>query len=330
MPIITVIVPVYNVEKYLGRCMNSILNQSFKDLEVILINDGSTDGSGELCNEYASQYNNVRVFHKNNGGLSSARNLGLNHANSPYISFIDSDDWIAKDTYEYMMKLMLTYDAEIVSTRYLIKKDEIMDQRPTSNAKIEVLENEDALKFYMQMGISNSVNDYSVCTKLYKKDLFNDICFPIGQYYEDVVTNFKLIKKAKKYIYSDKVCYYYFQENTSITRNKFSSKDFDMEKIGLQLIAESKELNNLALVRLAEEKLARNYMSMLYKACKYGIDNSLDDKKVFKLLQKKLNDNFWVLLKSRLQISRKILTLILRVSPRLLFDIFRFIERRRK
>jgi len=326
---ITVIVPVYNVEKYLRRCIESILHQTYNDIEIIMVNDGSTDKSGDICDQYQTKYKNITVFHKENGGLSSARNFGLERANSPYISFIDSDDWISKDMYEHMIKLMEKNNSDIVSIKYAMVGEENTNINLKEKNNLLVMSNLEALEFYMRLGISHSINDYSVCTKLYKKSLFDDIRFPVGQYYEDVVTNFKLIKKVNKYIYSDKVCYFYFQDNSSITRNRFTNKDFDMEKIGTQLIDECTQINNCVLSQLALEKLARNYMSMLYKACKFDIDASLEKEVVMERLKIKFNNYFFVLMKSNLQFTRKVLTVMLRISPYLLYNYFRLIEKRR-
>ena len=118
-PLISVIVPVYNVENYLPRCLDSIINQTYTNLEILLVDDGATDNSGKLCDEYAQKDNRIRVFHKENGGVSSARNMGLDNATGEYIAFVDSDDYIDKCMYEIMLNSSVQNNADIVVCGYL-------------------------------------------------------------------------------------------------------------------------------------------------------------------------------------------------------------------
>lgn len=114
---ISVIVPIYNVEKYIEKCINSIINQTYKDLEIILVDDGSTDSSGKICDEYAKKDKRIKVIHKKNGGVSSSRNIALTIANGDYITWIDSDDWIEKDTYSKLADIILKNKADIIQFR---------------------------------------------------------------------------------------------------------------------------------------------------------------------------------------------------------------------
>ena len=126
MELISIIVPVYNVEKYIRRCINSILNQTYQYLEIILVDDGSTDNSGLICDKYAHMDNRITVIHKKNGGLSSARNTGIDIAKGAYIGFIDSDDWIAPETYEVLYRNLVHYDADVSDIDSVISSKEFI------------------------------------------------------------------------------------------------------------------------------------------------------------------------------------------------------------
>ena len=123
MKLLTIVVPSYNVEKYLNRCVDSVLKQTYKNLEIILVDDGSTDCSGKICDSIKEKDCRVNVIHKQNGGLSSARNAGLDVATGDFIGFIDSDDWVTEDMYEYLLGLFNKYEVEIVSCSYILASD---------------------------------------------------------------------------------------------------------------------------------------------------------------------------------------------------------------
>lgn len=272
---LSIIIPVYNVEKYLERCVYSVLTQTLKDIEVILVNDGSTDSSGVLCDDFAIKDNRIKVVHKQNGGLSSARNEGLKYATSDLVGFIDSDDWISSDMYEYLWNLQEKNDADIVSCNYMLAYD-----YPTKikNAKIKeyVFTRNEALKKYLELGAFSRINDYSACKKLYKKKLFSDVEFPDGMLFEDMPTNFRLIQKCSKYVYSTKICYFYFQNSVSITRNQYSKRHNDLikssEMIGLYAKKEDNDIQKLAkILRI------KSYFSLLTKVVRFGVNDDVDD-----------------------------------------------------
>jgi len=319
--IISIIVPVYNVEKYLNRCVDSILSQTFNKYEIILVNDGSTDSSGMLCDEYEKKYKFIKVIHKSNGGLGSARNVGLNNAIGKLIGFVDSDDWIEEDMYQHMFEIYNNTNCQIVSTRYdLVYNDKANILKLKYDVKL--MSRDEALIHYLEKGIGSNDYDYSVCTKLYEKAIFDEIRFPENQLYEDAVTNFKLICKSTKYAYSNKVCYHYFQKGVSITRNKFSSRDFDLEKIGNQLVEEAKLIDNPDVKKLAKIFYARIYFSMLSKLCRFGTVAEIDEIDTINYLKNKLKINASLLYKSSMQLNRKIVLTIFIINPFILYYLF--------
>ena len=193
--LISIIIPVYNVELYLEKCLDSIINQTYKNIEILLVDDGSKDNSGKMCDEYAKKDNRIKVIHKENGGLSSARNCGIKNSNGKYLTFVDSDDIIELDMIESLYHLMNKYDSEIVISNIknvfdgIIKKEKETDEIRVLN-NIEVLEE-------MLYGDAYYI---SACGKLFKKELFENVEFPLNKVYEDVGTMYKLYDLSNKIV----------------------------------------------------------------------------------------------------------------------------------
>lgn len=320
-PIISIIVPVYNSEKYLDRCINSIINQSYKNLDIILIDDGSTDNSGKICEQYAKQDKRIKVFHKKNGGQSSARNLALKYANGEYIGFVDSDDWINLEMYDYLLNILKKHSADLsFIERKKVFSDHIEIKNNNSLKDEKVYIGEDIIEEYLKYGMKTG--NYGLPNYLYKKELFQGILFPEGRICEDIVTNFKLLDKAKKIVKSKFVCYYYFQNNISTTRNKFKKKDYDLlfacEE--LEKITQNKKRKVKDLVF---EKKVRSYFSLICKIDRYGIEDSIDEAKELKELILKFKPNLKVFLNSKAPLNRKIIAIIICINNNLLKKIIR-------
>lgn len=210
--VITIVVPIYNVENYLHRCVDSIVNQTYKSLEIILVNDGSPDSCGKICDEYAKLDERVKVIHKKNGGLSDARNAGIDIAQGEYISFVDSDDWIDEDYIKKLYQLLENTNSDISVCNFIRTSTEKI-QIDNSKEIIYEYSNVDALeqfvdKFYVQMVIA--------CGKLYKRKLFREIRFPVGRIHEDEFTTYKLIYNAKKVVFTTSQLFFYWQREDSI------------------------------------------------------------------------------------------------------------------
>lgn len=210
-PLISVIIPVYKVELYLRECIDSVLAQTYQNLEVILVDDGSPDQCGSICEQYAEKDNRVCVIHKENGGLSDARNAGIDVAKGEYIGFVDSDDWVAPDMYECLYKASVEYNAEIVVCGYY---DCWRGKYHAAyHSDVQIYENEEGMEALLWLKIGN----YS-WNKLYKRELWTkDIRFPKGKVYEDVRTTYRVVQKSKTIVSIPEIKYYYRRRNDGIT-----------------------------------------------------------------------------------------------------------------
>ena len=207
---ISVIVPVYKVEPYLQQCVDSILNQTYRDLEVLLIDDGSPDKCGEICDEYEKKDKRIRVFHTENRGLSAARNLGLREAKGDYIGFVDSDDWIEPDMYEELLRRVEETGADIATSGFWV---EFSDSSQKSMSSLSVYEGTESLKALLDQKISNHV-----WNKLYRKDLLNADPFPDKSNHEDIATMHKFLNAAQVVATVPDSKYHYRQRTDSITK----------------------------------------------------------------------------------------------------------------
>lgn len=216
-PLISVIVPVYNVEQFLPRCVDSILAQTYQNLEIILVDDGARDASGRICDEYAAKDTRIRVIHKENGGLSSARNAGIDAARGEYLAFVDSDDWIEPDTYQHMLERMVQYGVKLVCAgRYDVngktgeKTLGLCPKQETCITAEEMLG-----RIFLWDGCDSSAWD-----KLYHRSLFAEFRYPVGKICEDVATTYKIVLLAGQAVLCDKPVYNYYHRPGSITTEK--------------------------------------------------------------------------------------------------------------
>jgi len=223
--LISVIVPIYNVEKYLEKCINSIIEQTYQNIEIVLVDDGSSDNSGKICDEYASKDKRVKAMHKKNGGVSDARNFGVENANGKYIAFIDSDDYITNDYIEYLYRILKENNAEISCCNFeYVYSDKENKEIESQQEKLYTYNQLEALKDLLyQKNI-----DTSLWGKLIKKDLFNNIKFPYGEIYEDFAVFYKVLLKIEKIVYSNVKKYFYMQREKSILSTNFGKKDLYM------------------------------------------------------------------------------------------------------
>ena len=222
--LISIVVPVYNVEKYISRCIESIIKQTYTNIEIIIIDDGSPDNSGVICDDFAKKDDRIRVIHQNNMGLSGARNTGIRLAMGSYIAFVDSDDWINTEMIEVLYNLIKEYDAQIAACGVEMIGDE--------GHVAFFSDNLDEIRVYSKDEAMNELLDDKrirnvTYNKLYKTELFEDIEFPVGRIFEDIFTTYKLIDKSNIVVYTGKPLYYYYRSNGSILRSSFNVKRFD-------------------------------------------------------------------------------------------------------
>ena len=219
MPRLSVIVPIYKVEKYLRTCIDSILHQTFTDFELILVDDGSPDQCGKICDEYATTDSRVRVIHKAYGGVSDARNQGLGTARGEIIGFVDSDDKIAPDMYRTMIQYMDDHQLDIVCADTYVVKNSREAFRPRYRED-KIFTRKEAINEILDGTIDNAV-----WNKIYKRSIMGDIRFPAGRIYEDVATVYLWFYQAERVGYLFKPFYYYLKREGSIVQQAFNSKD---------------------------------------------------------------------------------------------------------
>jgi len=216
LPLISIIVPVYNVQEYVRKCVLSICRQTYQNLEIIVIDDGSTDDSGRICDMLAKQDNRIKVVHQSNGGLSAARNMGLSIVTGDFIGFVDSDDWIDESMYELLYGLMIENDADIsICSHYIVKQGKIKS-RYMSGKKF-VFTREEAMQALMK---DRLIRNY-VWNKLYKRHLFDQLRFPVGRLFEDLAISYQIFHQAKRVVVQEYPEYYYLVRDGSLTQSKY-------------------------------------------------------------------------------------------------------------
>ena len=245
---ISIIVPVYNTEKYLKRCINSIINQTYKNIELILVDDGSLDNSGKICDEYAKKDNRIKVIHKTNGGMSSARNCGLDIATGNYIAFVDSDDYIALNMLETMRLYIVDNEVDMAVCGFtrLTENKILSEQGKNVISGVYSAENLFESETAHIDGVKDRVSLYteSLWNKLYKKKIFHDLRLKVGKNHEDFYIMHHIISRCKKVYLSNDVFYFYWYNTNSVSAVKYNITRLDaveahldridlLEKIGI-------------------------------------------------------------------------------------------------
>lgn len=280
-PKITIIVPVYNVEKYLEKCINSILNQTFTDFELILVNDGSIDKSGEICDYYSRKDNRIKVIHKINEGQAIARNKALDIARGDFIGFVDSDDYIEKDMYEILYNYCIEHECDISICAWTVYyKDKVLNK---SNNKIEIHNKEEAMKYMVE----GELYDEALWSKLFKKELFSEIRFPKMRRYEDTAITYKIFDKCNKVCYIGESKYNYIRREGSTMDNARKYINIDEIYIYDQMYKFLEENYNSAC-RYALIKLLNNSMRILNSILEQDkfLDYKLEYYQVSKMMSK--------------------------------------------
>lgn len=227
--LISVIVPVYNAGKYFNHCIDSIVNQTYKNLEIIIVDDGSTDSTPKACDEWAAKDSRIKVIHMENGGVSSARNIGLDNANGEYIAFVDADDYLDLDMYEAMLNELIDNQADAVRCGIV---------RESENGYIEKWGNEndqflvDNKKLLCDIGEAIGILPVSPCNKLFKKSVINEIRFDTRfKYAEDTLFNFFVAKNINRMMYHDVCRYHYINNSDSASHRMFDKARLDEHKV---------------------------------------------------------------------------------------------------
>lgn len=325
-PKISVIVPVYKVEKYLRRCVDSILNQTYKNFELLLIDDGSPDSSGKICDDYSKIDCRVKVIHKENGGLSSARNVGIKASSGEYLNFVDSDDWLEFDCLEYLLGLLTKNDADFSMAENIRNCNELDLKIKKISFEERVFSQKDFLSLFFKINTQKNVQ--YAWAKLYKRELFDNIKYPEGLTDEDVPATFNVILVSSKIAYSSKVVYHYFVNPNSITESEFSNKKFDLLKVW-DLVCDS-------AVKTKDSWIIKNAYLNRYRAdfgilCNFILSKNIEEsKKLYSdMLQSSLENlkkHKKELLKSKIPFSRKVLINLFCMSFPFSIKLVRFIK----
>lgn len=237
-PLVSIIIPVYNVEKFLNKCILSVVGQTYSNTEILLVDDGSTDNSGNICRKYAKRFNNIEYLYENHSGESAARNYGLDTCKGNYILFVDSDDFVRNNLVESVLKVALKENADIVEFDYLLVKNK--DKKwPNIINDYKVLTHNDALKRCL-----NYESNMVLWNRLYKRSLFKNVRFPVGMIFEDEATIPYLVDKANIYVKVNNCYYAYVQRQGSIMHSEFNDNElFIIDIFQQRLIFFNKKYN---------------------------------------------------------------------------------------
>lgn len=285
---ISVVVPVYQVEKYVADCIESICNQTYTNIEIILVDDGSKDNSGHICDSYREKDSRIQVIHKKNGGLSDARNYGIDRATGKYICFIDSDDMIANNYVEKLYSLIKNEKADIaICNLQEFRNKKELELIKNNNETIKVFSSIEAIKELYNY--ETGVNMVIACNKLYKISLFDGIRYPEGKQHEDEFTTYKLLYKSQRTVYTDAKYYFYFKRDGSIMRQKYNLKRLDCLTAFEERMDFFKQCNEKELYSLTFQRYCY-LINVQYACCKKYLP---EEKKVLNDLKKKMRKNWF-------------------------------------
>lgn len=321
---ISVIIPVYNSAKYLKRCIDSIINQTFQNIEIILIDDGSTDGSAEICDSYVSD-RRFKILHKANEGQAKARNIGLDVASGDFISFVDSDDRIEVDTFEYCLGHLQSSDVDAVIFDCLMS-EEIEKPVQSRTEDLKYLHGDDIIRFFMIESTRNS-KLFSPCLCLYRRKVIGSLRFREGKIYEDMDFKYKAMRNCSSIVVSNQIKYFYFVSGNSTTSGQLGKKNFEVREAAEIIYNLTRQEKDPLVRKLGEVKKARTAFSLLGRMARYGVKESeIDEKKLVPQLIAEHRKNVLVLLTAPIGLSRKILALLFAVN----YNMARFLVNIRK
>ena len=285
-PLISIIIPIYNIMDCLEKCVDSCINQTYQNIEIIMVDDGSSDGTSELCDKLKEKDERIRVFHKENGGSSSARNLGIEEAKGEYLGFVDSDDFISPTMYEELINAICKYDVPIAQ----VSRDEIDDKGNklpdvcTPPEKAFLCTSDEFMKeLLMHRG------DCSFCTKLIKKDLFTDKRFPIGKLNEDFYLLLQMLKEVKGIYILPRQLYHVFYRIGSNTRKKDKN---DFSRVFMDIVENAD---------VAQQIVDEHYPHLKEVCIRFGLFQRLDYMLHIPVRQMKPDNNFYVRVKKYLR-----------------------------
>ena len=318
-PLISVIVPCYKVEMYVASCINSIISQTYKNLEIILVDDGSPDRSGMICEEYAAKDDRIKVIHKENGGLSYARNAAIDIAQGEYITFIDSDDTVSNDHIMTLFLLVEKYQCKLSVGQWQTYKE-------GTSLRINQLDEKEICYDTPQEAVTamfyQEEFDNAACVKLYHKSLFNNIRFPKGLVFEDDYTVYQLLFMSDKVAYTNHITYYYLLRADSIEGVAFSKKKMD----SALAVFRSMEEDHYDLISQVLPAYRSRYLSF----CMHLILKAPKDYEKNGLLWKRIKEYRWpVIFDSRARKKARVAAILSFFGTNVLKLAFKVVDKRR-
>lgn len=316
---ISVVIPVYNVEDYLHYAIDSLVNQTHKNFEVLLINDGSTDNSGKLCDKYAQEYDWIRVFHKENGGLSDARNYGVLKATNEWIFFLDPDDYIEPFTFELLTLIQEKYQADLISTKVQTTNEyEKFSKEQFNLESSKRVTKEEALELMLE----DKVATVSACAKLYKKQILEMKPFPVGKIYEDFFVVAEHLRLAEQIVISPVVTYHYYRRPGSIVQSQFTNRRLDFFEAG--------EYNRNQIKQFYSGNSVEKALNLKIVQGSFHISEaaSATDTKALRNIVKKISSLYWsIIFNSKVSIKFKFKYNWFLLTPNLYYRIKKLLKR---
>lgn len=280
---VSIIVPVFNVEKYIERCVKSLENQSYKNLEIILVDDESPDRCPQMCDEYAKKDERIKVLHKKNGGLSDARNAGLDVATGKYIAFVDSDDWVEKNFIETLYKNAKKENADISIIGCTLVWDDGRKKQLSNDDEYYLFDRETAIRELLKQKKFYCMT----CQKMYKREIFDTVRFPVGKLYEDVAISLPTFLQAEKIVVCGRSGYNYYQRSDSIVNSKFDSRKLYFLDCCKDIISYS-DLHNKKYDKEAHTFYLRALMMLILQA--YQVQTE-ECKRIATYIEKEIKEN---------------------------------------
>ena len=305
---ISVIVPIYNNQKYLSRCIDSILKQTFLDYEIILINDGSTDNTEQICNKYINKHKNIKYIKQEHKGQGAARNNGLEQCKGEYITFVDSDDYVSEKYLETLYSFAITNKCDLCVCDYKITK-KYSNQKNTKQPYATQLSKDDAFKCLFRIKCEKDY--FAVWGKLYKKELINKTKFVENKINEDIIFAFEILEKSNKIIFVNEILYYYFYNINGITHKPFTKEKLDLLDVW-DIINKKVEESYPQYTEYSKINVTRARYTLLAKMCLEKYDkNNTELYQIYKQLKQHVKKNYFDLLKINMSLKRKILLTLL-------------------
>lgn len=311
--LVSIIVPVYNVEKYISACVESIIDQTYKNIQIIIINDGSTDASEKICKDLLLKDKRIELYSKDNGGLSSARNYGLKFANGDYVAFIDSDDYISSDFISNLMFAITKHNADIAMCKFTSNGSFTSGSVPAVHSSEYIIS-----RMFDIIGYR-----FYAWNKLYKRELFDELKYPEGETYEDIVTTYSLFKQCKKIATVDDVMYFYRIREGSITNSMYNDKShylFD----SINFVMDDLKKNNTQIIDYVTPGYLVYFLSYVNLKLKTGIACELE----LKELRRQAKNSIIAIVRNKgIFMRQKFILLLICISPRFYSRLYSFLTK---